>query len=185
MQETIFGNIDSFGIKYKSGYKSKAGNYYFARLHFILGGQIIGDPNEECFLLSWIHSVEKIRDRILNHSERLKNCEFENRPDDEIFELIWKANGINNPKYSKLPMLNESVWSFCHVSVDETVDAWLISMIEDNGKIKFLWKGWREPCPIERIGKLYSVKVEKQFVVETIENCLFKIKEEYLYYPEK
>jgi hypothetical protein len=35
------------------------------------------------------------------------------------------------------------------------------------GKLKFIWKGWRNPCPVERIGKLYSAPVSRENVNRT------------------
>ena len=49
-------------------------------------------------------------------------------------------------------------------------------MIDKNEKIKFNWEGRREPCPVDEIGKTYSTKVEKQYVINTISECLSKIK---------
>jgi hypothetical protein len=181
MQEIIFGNKETFAIRYKRGYKSEHRDFYYAHLHLILGGQIIGDSEEECFLLPWLASVKNINKKINNQFSRLENGEFLNRPDDEIFELIWKANGAINLEYENLPVLDKSVWSYCHLSIDETTDAWLITMTEDKGNIKFIWKGWREPCPIERIGKLFSVTVERKYVIDTIEDCIKNLEKEYPY----
>jgi hypothetical protein len=185
MRETIFGNQESFAIRYVPGYKSSNGEWFYANLHLILGGQIIGDPEEECSLLSWIYQIKKFKNRILLQFDKLQNKEFENRPDDEVFELVWKANGSNNPKYSNLQVLDESVWFYCHVSIDETSDAWLITLTEDNQRLKFIWKGLRSPCPNERVGKLFSVTVDREFVIVTLENCIKNIEEEYLNYPVK
>jgi hypothetical protein len=39
-------------------------------------------------------------------------------------------------------------------------------MIEFSGKIKFLWKGWSEPCPKDQIDKLFSIEVDREIVIE-------------------
>ena len=48
-------------------------------------------------------------------------------------------------------------------------------MTEDNGEIKFLWEGLRDPCPVDKIGELFSINIDKKLVVETIEDCLMEI----------
>ena len=61
------------------------------------------------------------------------------------------------------------------VTIDETIDAYLISLIEKDGVVKFLWKGLREPCPENQIGKLNTVEIETENVIKTIENTLLEI----------
>ncbi|NHN24489.1 hypothetical protein FIA58_002270 [Flavobacterium jejuense] len=48
-------------------------------------------------------------------------------------------------------------------------------MTKDKENIKFIWEGWRSPCPVNKIGKLFSITVEKKFVIDTIEKCLIEI----------
>ncbi|WKN41687.1 hypothetical protein [Tunicatimonas pelagia] len=118
----------------------------------------------------------------------MKNDEFKNRSDEEVFELIWKANQLEDefdPTFNHLPILDNSIWAACHISIDETTDAWLITMIEENDELKLIWKGWRNPCPEERIGKLYAVSIDKELAVKTIKECIDQIENDYRHYPEK
>ncbi len=187
-KEIYIGNKDTFAIRYVPGYSSKDGDHYYAFCHLVLGGQIIGDKNESCYLNSWKYSIHLLKEQIRTDFQSIQHKEFTNKSDKELFELIWKANQLEEEyklEYLYLPALENKVWSNCNISIDETTDAFLITMTEDNGKIKFIWEGWREPCPIEKIGKLFSVSVDKDFVIETIENCLGKIESEYLEYPIK
>lgn len=188
MKEKYFGDKDKFAICYLPGYKTKEHNYYFATLHFVFSGQIIGNPNEMCHLLSWLASVECLLKRIWVKSELLKIDEFKNRSDEEVFELIWKANQLEDefdPKFKHLPVLDNSIWAACQIAIDETTDAWLITMVQDDDELKFIWKGWRDPCPEDRIGKLYFVSIDREFVIKTIEECIIQIEEDYKHYPEK
>ena len=188
MKEKYFGDKDIFAIRYIPGYKHKGQNYYYASLNFVFLGQIIGDPNEMCYLLSWLASVKLLLERIQKKSDLLRNDEFKNRSDEEIFELIWKANQLEeefDPKFNHLPILDNSIWTACHISIDETTDAWLITMIEENNELKFIWKGWRDSCPNDRIGKLCSVSIDREFVIKTIKKCIDQIENDYKHYPEK
>jgi hypothetical protein len=180
-KEVVFGNRSTFGIRYVPGqiypYASNPQSYYVtAYLHLILGNQIIGNKNEFCMTGTWIGAINHTLRQLMQNFDSIKHPKFNNfTRDDEIFELIWKANRLENqyiPEYDYLPVLDNSIWSSCHISIDETTDAWLITMHECQGKIKFIWKGWRSPCPIRKIGKLYSVMVEKNFVINTIKECV-------------
>jgi hypothetical protein len=181
MKEIFIGNPDLFAIRYIPGYR--IGNHYYARLHFVFHGQVIGDPEEDCFLFSWIERVNDISNILKNHSDNLRNPSFEGRTDAEIFEMVFKSNGIESPDYSYLPVLNDSVWANCNFSIDETTDAWAISMTANGDSLKFIWQGLRIPCPSELIGKLFSVIVGRNFVIQTIEECLSIVKSEYVEYP--
>jgi putative acetyltransferase len=185
-----FGNPETFAIRYAPSldYRgidendNKFAN--FACCHFVLGGQIIGDKNEACYLKSWLYRLEYIKNNFKNCFDYFSHEEFESRSDEEIFALVWKANGDNNPDYDYLPVLDSYIWKFCHISIDETTDAYLITATADKDNIKFIWQGWREPCPEEYISKLFSTTVNRQFIIESLENCLSYIKSAYIYYFE-
>jgi len=171
MNEIYFGDKDTFAIRYFNN-----GKEYFC--HLVLGGQIIGDSEEPCYLSSWTYSLERLKNRIKDNFNSITHQEFANRTNSEQFELIWKANQLEEdykPEYVYLPILDNAVWVNCYISIDETTDAYLIAMVEENREIKFLWQGWREPCSEEKIGKLFSVTVDKDFVIKTMENCLDKM----------
>ncbi len=187
MRATYFGDKNRFAIRYIPGYKTKGSNYYYAFLHLVLSGQIIGDSNESCFLLSWLASMKELLNRIQERSEVMESGEFRDRSDEEIFELIWKANQLEDEfdlTYDYLPILDSSVWAACHLSIDETTDAWLITVTKEKDDLKFIWKGWRDPCPEDRIDKIYSVRIERELVIKTIKNCIHQLEKEYKQYPE-
>jgi hypothetical protein len=183
---TYFGDKNTFAIRYVPGYTNKDSGHYYAFCHLVLGGQIIGNPDESCFLSSWKYSLQLLKDQIKNDFYSIAHSEFSNRSDKELFELVWKANQLEEeykPEYKYLPVLDSKVWSNCHISIDETTDAFFISMTELTGRIKFIWEGWREPCPAYRIGKMFSITVDRNLVIEAMESCLEKIEKEYLQYP--
>ena len=180
--EIYFGDINTFAIRYVPGYSTDNGQHYFAYCHLVLGGQIIGEKDEVCLLNSWKLGLEELKIRIASNLNSLKNIEFNNRSDNELFELLIKANQLTEefkPEFSYLPVLEHATWINCHVSIDETMDAFEIFMIESNSAIKFLWKGWREPAALDKIGQLFSITADNNFVVQTIESCLNKIESDY------
>lgn len=179
MTERIFGNKTGFGIRYVSGWKSNDGKYYFGKLHLLLNGQIIGDKNETCLMGSWISSMEHNLSLIENNSKRFYHPEFDKRTDEEIFELIYKSNQMPNEfnkDFIDLPVLPNEIWQYCNMGIDETIDAYLITMICKNHVMKFIWKGWREPCPEEQINKLLSISIDKAQVSNVINECLKYLK---------
>jgi len=185
-KETYFGDKHTFAIRYVSGHSDEGKKYFYAYCHLVLGGQIIGDKDESCFLNVWKYKFEILKNQIKNNFNSICHSEFNNRNDKELFELIWKANQLeaeHKLEFAHLPVLDNKVWSNCHISIDETIDAYLLTMTELNGKIKFLWKGWREPCSADKIDKLYSTVVDRQFVIETMEKFLQTIENECLNYP--
>jgi len=181
----LFGDNNTFAIRYVPGYSDKSKKFFYAYCNLVLGGQMIGDIQEICYLESWKNSIEKLKDQLLNNFDSIFNSEFKDRNDKEIFELISKANQIHkeyNTDFHYLTILENSVWNNCHVNIDETTDAFTLYMIEFSGKIKFLWEGWCEPCPKDQIDKLFSVLVNREIVIETISNFLQKIETDKLNY---
>ena len=155
--EIYYGEKKDFAVRYlKNSENSK-----YAFCHLMLAEKIIGDLNENCYLGTWKNSIENLKKEIENGNFKVDEDKvFEKKSDDEIFDLIWNEN----LDYRKL-----------QVTIDETTDAYLLSLIEKGGILKFLWKGLREPCPENQIGKLNTVEVEIQNVIKTIEHVLLEI----------
>jgi hypothetical protein len=181
-----FGDPNTFAIRYVPGYTTKGNKNCYACCHLVFNGQIMGSKTEYCFLSSWLSYVEQLKDLLKNDFDSLRNDAFESRSDREIFELIYKANQLPDrysKRYEHLPVLDNKVWANCSISIDETIDAFLIAWAEVAGNVKFLWKGLQQPCPPERIGKFFSIAVPRDFVIETMENCLRTISLEMKDYP--
>ncbi|MFZ1789623.1 MAG: Imm42 family immunity protein [Saprospiraceae bacterium] len=188
MTDKVFGNKTEFGIRYVPGWKAKDSNLYFAKLHLLLDGQLIGNKNETSLVGTWMHSIQNILNLLTQDFEKLYHDEFENRTDAEIFELIYKANQLEeefDSKFLHLPVLKNEIWVNCNINLDETIDAFLLSIIVKDEKIKFIWKGWRAPCPRQRIGKLYSIASKREQVIQTISECLEFVKKDLTNYKTK
>lgn len=188
MTEKVFGNKSEFGIRYVPGWKSNDGKYYFATLHLLLDGQLIGDKDETCLVGTWMHYMQNNLNLLVHEFNKLYHEEFENRTDTEIFELIYKSNQLveeHDPEFHYLPVLTNEIWANCNINIDETIDAYLLTMIEQDNQIKFIWKGWREPCPTHRIDKLYSTSLNREHVIQTIRKCLEFVKNDLANYKMK
>lgn len=176
--ETYFGNPDSFAIRYLQILPDENDGENYAYCHLVFGGQIVGDKNEKCYLKTWMYAINNLKEKLDNNFVALSNPEFKNKTDREIFELILKANQLDieyKQDYLYLPTLDNTVWISCNVSLDETIDAYTILMINFDEKIKLLWEGWREPCPTEKIDKLFSIIVDKESVTNAIDSFLMTI----------
>lgn len=181
LKEEYFGDPATFSIRYVLRTDAESSGLSEACCHLILGGQHIGDPEEPCFLSSWYYALELILNNIKSDDGLLWHPSFSNKSDRELFEIINKANQSESEfdeKYRHLPQVDNSVWRNCHISLDETTDAYILAMIEAEGMIRFLWKGWRQPCPPDKIGKFFSVSVDKEKVLATMESALRAIQKD-------
>ena len=179
--EVIFGNKETFGIRYLPDWTAKGENYRFAKLHLVFKGQVIGDPNESSLVGTWVAGLKRISKIIEVNFDKLSNAEFKNKTDYEVFELIYKSNQLEENykgEYRYLNQLDNEVWQYCNISIDETTDAFQIVMTADGNNLKFLWKGLREPYNPEQIEMLNSVKIERDYVLKVIEECILTVTKE-------
>ena len=192
MSAIFFGDKETFGIRYIPGFKLKNshGSYHFyVYLHLVLGGQIIGNPEEECFLSGpWLSEMNRLQDNLHYRFDYLYDKEFEGRSDEEIFEMIWKVNTLEcdyDPKYLYLPKLDQVIWDICTFNLDETTDAWSLAVIKHNDhQLKFMWRKWNEHAlPKEASTDFFSIIIDKDFARDTINQCLQEVQMHWIYYP--
>lgn len=138
-----FGDINEFAIHYQTCPDS----YNYARAskmaicHLIIGNNLIGQPEEECYLPTWIFGLTDRRNRIVDTKDLLSPKEFEGLTDREIFEIILKANQLEDelhPDFLYLPQLDNEIWSRHSFTLDETVDGYLIYFYVKGNQIRFL-----------------------------------------------
>lgn len=175
-----FGKSDKFKIRYIPANQS---NPKLSNLKLIIENQLIGDNEELSNTSSWVYSLQKLKSRILNRTESDFVGEFKNKSYEEIFQLIAKSNQLEeefDPKYKYLPKLNPKLWSNSNISLDETIDAWIIYWIANKDNIIFLWKGWRSPCKEEFKGKIFQAVVDKSYLIQTIDDFLIEINAKYI-----
>lgn len=180
--ERYFGNKDGFAIRYKPFYREGILDSKYAYCHFVLKGQVIGELKECCYISTWMASAFCELEKFGAIPSVFYSPEFENRTDVEIFELLIKANQLEEeykPEFYYLPVVDGMLWDNCILWIDETIDAYLIYKIEMQGKIRFIWQAWREPSSQQEIGKIYSVEVDKHDVITTLRSALNFLKQEY------
>lgn len=136
-----FGDKSKFAIYYRSR------NYYptgkMAICHLIINNKLLGDPDEECYLPSWLFSLTDTRNYILNNKELLFPNEFKGLLDREIFELILKSNQFKSEfhhDFLYLPHLDKEIWIRHSFTIDETIDSYLIYFYVKDNAITLLIK---------------------------------------------
>lgn len=183
VNEQYFGDKNAFAVRYEPHYINGDFQARYAHCHFVFNGQIIGLLQEPCDVLTWMAGVQYNLNKIKAEPSVLSHSELYSRTDTEIFELLIKANQLEEdytPEYSHLPALDNRIWSNCSFTIDETIDAYIIFMVEQHDMIKFIWKAWREPSPDQKIGKLYSFEISKQAVIDTMQSAMDFLKETYI-----
>ena len=138
-----FGDKSTFAIYYrpcsdKYNYSPKNN---MAICHLVIGNNLIGQPDEECYLPTWICSLTDRRNRITDTKHLLFPKEFEGLTDREIFEIVLKANQFEDefhPDFLYLPQLDNSFWSDHHFTLDETIDGYLVYFYVKDDQITFL-----------------------------------------------
>lgn len=178
-KEITYGNRNEFKIRYVPNLEQNESKFQMAHIHLILDNELIGDPNESCMVETWISKVEQLLNRLIYNNIKMFHEEFDGKTDMEIFKLICKSNQLEEEyekEYQYLPVLPNEIWTNCNIIIDETIDAYQIVMICFKDTVKFIWKGWREPCSTSQIGKLKSTEVKKEYVITTLSECLTNIK---------
>lgn len=167
----IFGDERHFAVRFVPGYRS--GSFVHAWHHLVLGGRIIGDKHEEGVTTTWVHSLHSVLERVEETPEQLAHPAFAGRDSDELFELIWMANGcMPRTGYEHLPVLEDRVWRNCHIALDETTDPWLIAMVHVEEKLRFLWKRVDNGGPAEDRDQLFVQDVPCAEVIHTLRSAL-------------
>ena len=143
MLKRIFGDASNFAIQYQDcpdAYNHELSSK-MAICHLMINGQIIGKATEECYLPTWLFSLTDRRNRIDQRRSNLFPKEFEGLSDREIFELILKANQLEEEfrtDFLYLPQPNNEIWGEHHFTIDETIDGYLICFYVRNDRITFL-----------------------------------------------
>ncbi|MFL5787122.1 MAG: Imm42 family immunity protein [Flavisolibacter sp.] len=177
----IFGDTNIFAIQYKTDQSDTLSNR-LAYCHLILGNMLIGDKNETCLIGTWGLMLENLKKHFEENRVKLEQPIFKNLSLKEIFELIRKANLTEDecdPMYEYLPQMESDFWYRHKVRLDETIDAYSIIVIRSRENLKFIWEGWRKPCPPQQIGKIYSVEVPFDLFITTVNTYLNYIKKAY------
>lgn len=140
-----FGDKSEFAIHYRAcpDEYNYSPNDKMAICHLIIKDNLIGSPDEECYLPTWIFSLTDRRRRIAGTKPLLFPKAFEGLTDRETFEIILKANQLEdefNPDFLYLPQLDSDVWSRHSFQLDETTDAYLFYFYVRENQITLLIK---------------------------------------------
>ncbi len=114
----------------------------------MLKGEVIGNPDEVDMLGTCIGDLQRLRNKVLENQGIPTDPLFNGLNDDEIVELIYKSNQLEeefNPTYTYLPALETNeLWYRHQVALAESTDHFALVVLEKNEKLKFLWQKFED-----------------------------------------
>jgi hypothetical protein len=182
-----FGNKSEFAIHYRTcpDKYNYAPTDKMAICHLIIGNNLVGRPEEECYLPTWIFSLTDRRNRIVDTKHLLFPKEFEGLTDREIFEIILKANQLKeefHPDFLYLPQLDNEIWSRHSFTIDETVDGYLIHFYVKDSQIRFLIEEETEQLESDyRSHKFIFHSIDFDFFINTVNQSIEFLLQQYPY----
>ena len=182
-----FGDRSEFAIHYRtcSDKYNYAPTNKMAICHLIIGNNLLGRYEEECYLPTWICSLTDRRNHIVDTKPLLFPKEFEGLTDREIFEIILKANQLEeefHPDFLYLPQLDNKIWSRHSFTLDETVDDYLIYFYVKGNQIRFLIEDETERMKNDyRSYKFIFHSVDFDFFISTVDQTIEFLVERYPY----
>lgn len=156
----IFGDPEHFAIRCADNSLEYLQEKY-QHCHWILGGKIIGDTQEPCYLPLWLAALGNFKQFKLP-----KILSFE----PELTEDVVKAIFITLQKEAEWEA-HPVAWESHRIILDETQDAWLLMAHREADGLRFTWQGWRDSCPLADIGRIFSCWVSTSLVMESINEC--------------
>ena len=167
----IFGDKASFAIQYLP-FDTEP----YAFCHLCIGGALIGDPEEICYLPTWVVMLRSMRQKIDDQRAGNFLAAFQSLTDREIFELILKSNQLEDefgPAYDYLPQLSSDVW-FQHIFLlDETIDRYIICYYIKDNQLTFLWEDrWANPDPLPAQNQLCTHTVPLALFLQAVDDVL-------------
>jgi hypothetical protein len=153
--------------------------------HLIVSDTLIGQPEEECYLPTWIFNLTGGRNHIVDTKHLLFPKEFEGLTDREIFEIILKANQLEeefHPDFLYLPQLDNEIWSNHSFTLDETVNGYLIYFYVRGNQIRFLIEDETERVESDYGSyKFIFHSVDFDFFISTVDQATEFLVEQYPY----
>jgi hypothetical protein len=170
----IFGDIGDFAITYSPcpdsyGYEDKD---KFAICYLVVKGNYINRQGNECWLSPWLYHLTDRKKQIDETRELLFPKEFKGLSDREIFELILKANQLEeefHPDFLYLPQVDNEIWSRHQFELYETTDGYLSYFYVKDNKITFLIEDDTEnEINVERSYKFIFHTVDLAYFINVI-----------------
>jgi hypothetical protein len=183
----IFGEKSKFAIYFRAcpDKYNYAQTDKMAICHLIISNNLIGQPDEECYLPTWIFSLTNRCNRIVDTKHLLFPKEFNGLSDREIFEIILKANQLEDEFHSDflyLPQLDNKFWSDHLFALDETIDGYLIYFYVKDNQITFLIEDETERIESDyRSYKFIFHSVSLDLFVDTVNQATEFLLQQYPY----
>lgn len=185
-----FGDRSEFAIHFRTcpDTYNYSPNDKMAICHLVIDNNLIGNPDEECYLPTWLFSLTDRRKRIADTKNLLFPKAFEGLTNREIFETILKANQFEeefHPDFLYLPQPDNEVWSRHSFTLDETIDSYLFYFYVKDNQITFLVEDETGSLDNDyRSGKFLFHTVPLELFFSTVEEASTFLIMRYLYLKE-
>lgn len=183
----IFGEESRFAIACKASPEKHdeppAGKMAFC--HLVVGNKLLGNPEEPCYLPTWLYRINDIRNELYSKRHLLFPIIFEGLTDREIFEMISRANQDEeefDPDFHYLPQPENELWSMHRFALDETTDNYRVFFYVKDNAITFLIEDQSKQNAREReAGRFIFHTVDLGFFIHTIDGAVKFLLQQYPY----
>lgn len=177
----LIGTKNTFGFEIKphSDKRFDKDNYCYITI-WINNCQLI-NPDEIIYLPTFKAAVSRLISKLKDRSISFENTRFTDKKDNEIFQLLIDSKTFvdNNPEWklnTENPIiggLDDRVYFKHLITIDESIDQYLIFMIESKNKIRFIWK-CQDPinCEESELDKINSGDIDKIELIETLDRFI-------------
>jgi hypothetical protein len=185
MEVPLFFGNQEFGIQYRFDENGDPDKLMYC--HLVIGNNLMGHPDEVCYLPTWYSAMRRNRVRIAQNKDLLNPTEFGNFSEREIFEMILKTNQLESeflPDFLYLPHLSIDGYRNHMLHIDETIDRYLICYFIKSENLTFLIEDLTEVHGNGRGGKFSFHTVPLQHFLETVDLACNFLAERYDYLEE-
>lgn len=155
------GNKNHIAFEFKNNKQSKG----LCSINFYLGGKLISD--EDVFISSYLMAIEGFLNQV--SKGKFENSKFITSYPVNCFNTLTKEKGSNESQY------------FNHLlQIDETIDQYMIFVLQKGENTVFTWKCWdKNNCNIEhKINQIYSIQFSNNELEITLNALVQKLKEQ-------
>ena len=177
----LFGESKSFAISCRIPGLIPEGDQVLIYCHLMLNGCLIGNIGEADLLGTCAGDLKRMRDKVKSKKVSLENALFASLNETEILEQVYKSNQLKHefdPAFSHLPELaTNELWLTHRIQLAESTDGYDIIVIEQAGKLKFIWRNCRS-----KETDVHFTYTDHATLIEAIDSCLKYLKTSY---PER
>jgi len=155
----VFGDPTGFAIHCVTSEESTPDLAYCC--HWILNNNLVGDAQEPCYLPTWTAALVNF-----------KRWQLPKIIASPFAVNVATASSIFTTPCERWDEATRATWETHRINLDETQDAWQLMAYFKQEHIVFVGQGWRAPCPVQDIGRTFTVTASYASVLQTINECL-------------